>query len=141
MVKNLLCQCRRCKICRFDPWVRKILWRREWLPTPLFLTGKFHGQRHLVGCNPWGHKESDTTERLSTKETYTSNKAVSARTKSLALKNVLCRQIDTSYTILCVYSIFMFSRIILNVLLDFNHTLRCCLKTVEEVCWIKTRDL
>ena len=35
---------------------------RAWQPTPVFLPGKFHGQRSLVGCSPWGHKESDTTE-------------------------------------------------------------------------------
>ena len=29
----------------FDPWVRKILWRREWLPIPVFLPGEFHGER------------------------------------------------------------------------------------------------
>ena len=46
----------------FDPWVRKTPWRREWLPTPVFLPGEFHGQRSLVGYNSWGHKESDTTE-------------------------------------------------------------------------------
>ena len=34
---------------RFDPWVRKIPWKREWLPTPVFLPGDFHGQRSLVG--------------------------------------------------------------------------------------------
>ena len=48
----------------FDPWVRKIPWRREWSPTPVFLPGKFHGLRSLVGYSPWGSKESDTTERL-----------------------------------------------------------------------------
>ena len=32
----------------------KIPWRREWLPTPLFLPGEFHGQRSLVGYSPWG---------------------------------------------------------------------------------------
>ena len=37
---------------------------REWLPTPVFLPGEFHGQRSLVGYSPWGHKESDTAERL-----------------------------------------------------------------------------
>ena len=42
-----------------------IPWRREWQPTPLFLHGKFHGQRSLVGHSPWGHKESDMTEGLS----------------------------------------------------------------------------
>ena len=42
--------------------LEKIPWRREWLPTPVFLPGEFHGQRSLVGFSPWGHKESDMTE-------------------------------------------------------------------------------
>ena len=46
----------------FNPWVEKIPRKREWVPTPVFLPGKFHGQRSLVGYSPWGHKESDTTE-------------------------------------------------------------------------------
>ena len=37
---------------------------RAWPPTPAFLPGESHGQRSLVGCSPWGGKESDTTERL-----------------------------------------------------------------------------
>ena len=39
-------------------------WRRKWQPAPVFLPGKFHGRRSLVGCSPWGRYESDTTERL-----------------------------------------------------------------------------
>ena len=35
-----------------------------WQPTPVLLPGKSHGRRSLVGCSPWGRKESDTTERL-----------------------------------------------------------------------------
>ena len=38
--------------------------RRQWQPTPVLLPGKFHGQRSLVGCSPWGRDESDMTERL-----------------------------------------------------------------------------
>ena len=38
--------------------------RRQWHPTPVLLPRKSHGQRSLVGCSPWGHQESDTTERL-----------------------------------------------------------------------------
>ena len=41
-----------------------VLLRRQWHPTPVLLPGKSHGRRSLVGCSPWGHKESDTTERL-----------------------------------------------------------------------------
>ena len=48
----------------FDPYVRKIPWRRKWQPTPVFLPGKSHGWRSLAGYGPWGHKESDTTERV-----------------------------------------------------------------------------
>ena len=51
----------------FDPWVRKAPWRRKWQPTPIFLPGESHGQRSLVGYSPWGHKESDTTERTAHK--------------------------------------------------------------------------
>ena len=38
--------------------------RRQWHPTAVLLPGKSHGQRSLVGCSPWGHEESDMTERL-----------------------------------------------------------------------------
>ena len=41
---------------------RKIPWRRARQPTPIFLSGEFHGQRSLAGYNPRGRKESDTTE-------------------------------------------------------------------------------
>jgi len=53
------------KICQqrgrpgFNPWVGKIPWRREWLPTPVFWPREFHG---LYNPCPWGHKELDTTE-------------------------------------------------------------------------------
>ena len=36
--------------------------KRQWQPTPVLLPGKFHGQRSLVGCSPWGCTESDMTE-------------------------------------------------------------------------------
>ena len=38
--------------------------RRQWHPTPVLLSGKFHGRRSLVGCSPWGLWGLDTTERL-----------------------------------------------------------------------------
>ena len=41
-----------------------VLRRRQWHPTPVLLLGKSHGRRSLVGCSPWGRKESGTTERL-----------------------------------------------------------------------------
>ena len=53
LTKNPLAKCR---THGFDPWVRKIPWRRKWLPIPVFLPGMSHGQRSLVGYNPWGCK-------------------------------------------------------------------------------------
>ena len=50
------------------PGLGKISWRRKWQPTPIFLPGKSHGQRSLVGYSPWGRKESDTTEQLNLSE-------------------------------------------------------------------------
>ena len=47
-----------------DPWVRKMPWRKEWQPTPVFLPEESHGQRILVGYSPLCHIESDMTERL-----------------------------------------------------------------------------
>ena len=46
----------------FDPWVGKILWRRERQPTPVILPGESRGQRSLVSYRLWGHKDLDTTE-------------------------------------------------------------------------------
>ena len=68
--KEPTCQCRRSKRPKFSPWVGKIPWRRAWKPTPVFLPGKFHGQRSLVGYSPWGHKESDTTKATEHKRRY-----------------------------------------------------------------------
>ena len=51
--KEATCQCRR---SGFDLWVRKILWRRKQQHTPVFLAGKYHGQKSLVGYSPWGCK-------------------------------------------------------------------------------------
>ena len=59
--KTVCLQCRRPGFC---PWVEKISWRREWLPTPVSLPGEFHGQRSLAGNSPWdlrvGHNWAHT---------------------------------------------------------------------------------
>ena len=44
-------------------------WRRKWQPTPVFLSGEFHGQMSLVGYSFWCHKQSDVIERLTLKKT------------------------------------------------------------------------
>ena len=50
----------------FIPWVGNNPWRRAWQPTPVFFLGQSQGQRSLAGCSPWGGKELDMTEWLST---------------------------------------------------------------------------
>ena len=60
--KESACQCKRCKRYRFDPWVRKIPWRRKWQATPVLFPGESHGQRSLAGYSPWGGSESGATE-------------------------------------------------------------------------------
>ena len=77
-----------------ETWVQslvgKIPWRREWLPTPVFLPGESHGQRSLVGCVPWGHKESDTTEQLILSMTMTwSPKAFEKALKETYLESTI----------------------------------------------------
>ena len=58
--KKKICLQRR--IPGFNSWIGKIPWRRAWQPTPVFLPGKFHGQRSLEGYSPQGCTESDRTE-------------------------------------------------------------------------------
>ena len=70
VVKNLPANAGNVRDSVFDLWVRKILWRREWQSTPVFLPGESHGQRSLVVYSSWGRKESDMTEQLTHTHTH-----------------------------------------------------------------------
>ena len=61
--KESACQRRRRGV---NPWVGKSPRHRKWRPTPGFLPGKSHGRMGLAGYSPWGRKDTDTTETLST---------------------------------------------------------------------------
>ena len=65
VVKNMLANERRCRRQGFDPWVRKILWRRKWRPVSVFLSGKPHG-RTTKQATIHRVAESDTTEHANT---------------------------------------------------------------------------
>ena len=71
MGKEIACNAGDIGDAGLNPWIRKILWRSKWQPTPVFLPRESHGQRSLAGCSPWGHKELDTNERLNTAHVYT----------------------------------------------------------------------
>ena len=94
MVKNLSVNAED----RFDPWVGKIPWRRAQQPISVFLPGESHGQRILAGYSPWGSKESDMTERLSTH----TQANVSKKKKKIAFSNNVKlsrneRNVETDY--------------------------------------------
>ena len=82
---------------RFNYWVRKIPWRREWPPTPVFLLGEFHGQRSLAGYSPWCHKESDTMEQL---KIYPSAKVLSMWKTILCISFLII--VFITYNYLCI---------------------------------------
>ena len=64
--KEPVCQCRRHKRRRFNPWIGKIPWSWKWQPTPVLLPAESHGQRSLAGYSPWYHKNWTQLKRLST---------------------------------------------------------------------------
>ena len=72
MVKNPLAM-QELQESGFDPWVRKIPWRRAWQSTPVFLPGESHGQRSLAGYSPWGRKR--VRNNLATKQRQPKRKA------------------------------------------------------------------
>ena len=64
VVKNISANAGDSRDVSLNLWVRKISWRRVRQPTPVFLSGEFHGQRSLAGYPPQGHKELDVTEAI-----------------------------------------------------------------------------
>jgi len=132
MVKKSACQCRR---SGFDPWVGKIPWRRERLPTSVFLPGKFHGQRVLAGYSPWSCKELDMAEQLTL--TYLMLRMLS--TFSCANLPLIYFPWWSVYLNLCSFfliELFNFS------LLNFENYL-CILDTrlVQDVCFTNISSL
>ena len=119
--KELACQCRRCKRHSFSPWVRKIPWRRAQQPTPVFLPGESHGQKSLVGYSPWGHRELNMTERLST-----------AWHIILTEKN-LSKQIQLLSSLSCLFKGIVISTFILTNFI-YGEILFCCCLLVFMNC-------
>ena len=88
------CQCRR---QGFHLWVGKIPSRRKWQPTPVFLSGKSHGQRSLAGCRH-SHKESDRSEPL-TSSSDTISGGVITQTRYGQILSPVC-SLQLKYTLI-----------------------------------------
>ena len=101
LVKNLPVNEGDGKRCAFHPWVRKIFCRRKWQPTPVFLPGKFHGQRSLVGYSTYGCKESDMTEHAEAILYYTDSYL--SQEKKTYQKSYRCT-LSSSSNLACYYS-------------------------------------
>ena len=67
---------------RAGPRVRTVPWRRTWPPAPVLPPGESHRQRSLAGYSPWGHREWEATERLSTARTAWPRMAVAVTSVS-----------------------------------------------------------
>ena len=72
--KEHACHCRRHKRWGFDPWVRKILWRRAWQPTPVLLPGESHEQNSLAGYSPQVRKVTEHFSYLWTRKNMLENR-------------------------------------------------------------------
>ena len=95
--KESTCQCRE---CGFDPWVRKSPQRRKWQPIPVFLLGKSHGQRSLVGWGSWLSRTGSQRVRQDwgTKRHHVHQKVgVQARTVLMLFSR--CSQSGREYTL------------------------------------------
>ena len=113
--KESTCQCRRRRRLKFDPWVGKILWRRKWQPTPVFLLGEFHGQRSLASYSLCGCKESDMTEWLTRTHTFTCVRAHTHTHRHRELRGIP----DGSVSIDLIFSIVFLVSIIFTSALIF----------------------
>ena len=92
---------------RLDPWVGNIPWRRKWQPTPVFLPGKSHGQRSLVGYSLWGQKKK-VRHDLETKQQQLTYLLIGSCTFCLPSSNSLSPFPTLITTNLISFSLFVF---------------------------------
>ena len=92
--KESACRCRTRKRCPFNSWVGNIPWRKKWQSTPVFLPGKFHGQKSLLGDSPCGLKELDTTEHIHTHSLH-ENRCQHSKQNFSKLNSIMCKQDNT----------------------------------------------
>ena len=104
--KEPTCPCRR---CRFDPWVRKIPWRRKWQPTVAFLPGKF--QRGLAGYSPWSRKR--------VRHNQVTKQQISLHSHHQSLS--LCTSEISQNLLFFISAVFAKTSLEVNCLVNYNH--------------------
>ena len=109
-----------------DPWVRKIPWRRKWQPTPVFLPGKSHGPKSLVGCkeldmtSDWAHTqwEREKKQKKKIKDSCDCG-GMTWWSVSCSVMSTLCDPMDCSLPVSSVHGIFQ-TRILERVAISFS---------------------
>ena len=86
----------------FDPWVGKIPWRRTWQPTPVSLSGEFHGQKSLGGYNPQGSTECNMTEATSHARTHDTLTHLSEGLNLKCWQSQMCQECEANGTLMHV---------------------------------------
>ena len=97
--RESVCQCRIPKRRGFNPWVGKIPWSRKWQHTPIFLPGKFHRQRSLMGYSPWGWRVQHDWATEHTISTF--SLPLSVEKANLPTLNFLCSFVKNECS--CMY--------------------------------------
>ena len=124
--KEYTCQFRRHSKYKFHPGVRKIPWRREWQPTPVFFPGEFHGQRSLAGPTSWSHKESDMTKRLTHSDDCKCTEKKPWIVKMVKqILNTPKNQVSINLSQLLSWDKHMFSKLIWSLLSLLSHVITC----------------
>ena len=122
VVKESTCQCKRCRRHRFDPWIRKIPWRRKWQSIPLFLPGKHLGQRCLAGSSPWDCKRVGYY-LVNKQQQQVSSLIVSVKTFCSLFKWVICFLFLKKIYIVLKYSWLTMFQVHSKVIQIYKYTL------------------
>ena len=132
--------CLQCRRLRFDPWVGKISWWREWTPTPIFLPRKSHRQESLEGYSPWYCKGSDMTECLTHTCTYThthtkhNHPFYHPYTQTQNIKHILTPR-HRSHSGKMVASIYFYSSLFPTLICPFQNRVVPTLQKALRVGW------
>ena len=115
------CHGRSLRRLEFDPWIGKLSSSRKWQPTLVFLPGKSHGQRSLVGCSPWGHRVRHHWAHTCNNPLFSSVQSLSC-VRLFATPWTAARQASLSIT----NSQSLLKPMYIESVMPSNHLILCC---------------